>query len=429
MNILLQNGFVVSDKVEKTNLYIRDGLIEALTSEIPQDASVIDCTGKYIVPGLIDMHVHLREPGEEYKEDIASGTAAAAAGGVTTLCSMANTKPVVDNGPLVQWIKDRANEAGFAEVLPYACVTRGMKGEELTDMGDLLKRGACGFSDDGRPVENSEVMRRAMEYTKHFGAFIACHEEDSLLFNKGSVNEGALSAVTGLRGAPAEAESIMVARDIELARLTCGRIHICHVSSAHSVEFIRRGKEAGVQVTAEVTPNHLSLTEDICTSYDTVTKVNPPLRTEKDRIALLEALKSGVIDCVASDHAPHHKDNKFMEYDLAAFGMIGLQLHIPLLLAKIESGFFTWQDFVRLTAENPAKILSLSDRGRLMRGKKADIAVIDPESEYVFDEGINRSKSINSPFYGKKLKGFAVLTVKNGKIVHNLSKKYIQLNS
>lgn len=420
MKLLLKNGFTVTDKIEKRNIVIDGGRIAGFTGDIPADAEVIDCSGKYIVPGLIDMHVHLREPGQEYKEDLASGSAAAVAGGVTTMCSMANTSPVIDNSTLVSWIVKRSNEIGLCDIIPYACVTRGMAGEELTDMGDILSAGACGFSDDGKPVMNSEVMRRALEYAKSFGAFISVHEEDTALFNKGSINEGRISAITGLRPAPAEAESVMVARDIELARLTGSRVHICHVSSRHSVEFIRRGKERGVRVTAEVTPNHLSLTDEICQTYDTATKVNPPLRTDEDREALLDALKAGVIDCVASDHAPHHMDDKRVEYDIAAFGMLGLQLIVPAMVSFIHDGRLTWTDFVRVTSSMPAKIMGLSDRGRLDDGMLADITVIDPNAEYVFDSTVNKSKSVNTPYWGKLLKGQPVLTLKNGKIVYKI---------
>jgi dihydroorotase len=259
---------------------------------------------------------------------------------------------------------------------------------------------------------NAEVMRRALEYARHFGSYIACHEEDFNLANKGSIHEGAISAKVGLRGIPAEAETIMIARDIELARLTKSRIHICHISSRHSVELVRRGKAAGVDVTAEVTPNHLMMTDLVCEGYDTHSKVNPPLRTEEDRLALIEGLRSGVIDCVASDHAPHHRDDKFKEYDLAAFGMLGLQFIVPFTLkAGID-----WVNFVKVTSSNPAKILKLTDRGQLAAGYKADIAVIDPELEYIFDDSVSRSKSKNTLHWGKPLKGMAVKVFKGGRL-------------
>jgi dihydroorotase len=418
---MLKNGFVVRDKVVQTNIIIDNGKIADITDELPQgaaDIEVLDCTGLHILPGLIDMHVHLREPGYEYKEDLKSGSRAAVQGGVTSICSMANTNPPVDNSSIVSWIKRRSDEIGLCDILPYAALTKGMKGEELTEIGDILSAGACGFSDDGRPVASSEVMRRGLEYTRFFGSFIACHEEDAPLFNGGSMHEGRVSAECGIKGAPAEAESIMVARDIELVRLTGGRIHLCHISSRRSVEHIWRAKEAGLNVTAEVTPNHLTLTEEMCRSYNSFSKVNPPLRSEADRLALLDALKSGVIDCIASDHAPHHLDDKLKEFDYAAFGMIGLQLIVPLISRLVEDGVISWSEFANITAANPAKILNLSDRGVIARGKVADIAVIDSKCEYIFDESINVSKSQNTPYWKEKLKGKAVYTIKNGKIVN-----------
>jgi dihydroorotase len=420
MKLILKNGFVVRDSIARANIIIEDGMIADISEETPHaaEAEILDCTGLYIVPGLIDMHVHLREPGSEYKEDLESGSRAAVSGGVTTLCSMANTNPPVDNSSTVAWIVRRSSEIGLCDIYPYAALTKEMKGEELTEIGDILSAGARGFSDDGRPVLSSEVMRRGLEYTRFFGSYIACHEEDAALFNNGSMHEGHISAECGIRGAPAEAESVMVARDIELARLTGGRAHFCHISSRHSVEHIRRGKEAGIDITAEVTPNHLSLTDDICRGYDAFAKVNPPLRTEADRLALLEALKSGVIDCVASDHAPHHLDDKIKEFEYAAFGMIGLQLIIPVMCRFIEEDLIDWPAFVKATSYNPAKILKLDDRGVLAKGKTADIAVIDPKSEYIFDEKINASKSQNTPYWKEKLRGKAVYTIKRGRVVN-----------
>ncbi len=420
MRIVLKNGTIVTDKAMTGNLIIEGGKIVGITNELPQADRAIDCTGRIIVPGLIDMHVHLREPGQEYKETLQSGSEAAAAGGVTTLCCMANTRPVIDDSTPVAWVVKRSKEIGLADIIPYACVTKGMQGEELTEMGNILSAGACGFSDDGKPIMSGEVMRRALEYSKYFGSYIACHEEENTLFNKGAIHEGAVSARCGLRGAPAEAESVMIARDMELARLTGGRAHICHVSSRHSVELIRRGKADGLNVTAEVTPNHLTLTDEACADYNTASKVNPPLRTEADRQALLDGLKDGTLDCVASDHAPHHRDDKFKEYDHAAFGMLGLQMIIPLLASQIRAGKYSWPEFVKITSYNPAKILGLSDRGQIKKDFAADIVVIDPNADYIFDEKINRSKSVNTPFWGKKLTGRAVLTLKNGKTVFEI---------
>jgi dihydroorotase len=287
-----------------------------------------------------------------------------------------------------------------------------MKGEELTEMGDLLASGACGFSDDGVPVRNPEVMRRALEYSGYFGSFVSCHEEDFHLTNGGSIHEGKVSAEYGFRGIPTASESVMVARDVELARLTGGHVHICHLSGGDSLRIIEQAKNDGVRVTAEVTHNHLTFTEELCIGYDTVSKVNPPLRTENDRLALIEGLKSGVIDCLISDHAPHHIDDKFKEYDYAAFGMTGLQTIIPAMVKLIDDGIISWTDFARASSAGPARVLGLADRGRLEKGYRADITVIDPNMEYIFDENINLSKSVNTPFWGKKMKGKAICVIR-----------------
>ncbi|MDR2870252.1 MAG: dihydroorotase [Deferribacteraceae bacterium] len=417
MKILLKNGNIVTDKVEKGSLLVEDGIIKDIAASIEGVQQIVDCEGKYIVPGLIDMHVHLREPGLEYKETLASGAEGAIHGGLTTICCMANTAPVIDTSSIVSWVRRRSDEIGMADILPFACVTKQMQGEELTEMGDLLQAGACGFSDDGKPVNSSEVMRRALEYSRHFGAFISAHEEDLKLANGGFIHEGKISTEYGFRGIPAESESVMVARDIEIARLTGGHVHICHVSSRHSLKMIQRAKEDGINVTAEVTHNHLTFTDELCKSYNTNTKNNPPLRAEEDRLLLLDGIKKGYIDCLVSDHAPHHKDDKFKEYDYASFGMTGLQTIVPALLKLIADGALTWQDFVRITATNPAKILKLANKGQLAKGGIADIAIIDPEQTYVYNETVNKSLSFNTPFWGQTLKGKAVQVLKGGRLM------------
>lgn len=421
MKILLKNCKIVNyDKISESNILIENDKISAITNETPQADKVIDCTGKYVLPGLIDMHVHMREPGFEYKEDIGSGSRAAAAGGLTSLCCMANTKPCVDNASVSSFIVNRAKEEGLIDVFPYGAVTKGMKGEELTEMGDLLEHGVGGFSDDGYTIMNAEVMRRALEYTKHFGSFIATHSIDTNLQSSGSMNEGAISAITGLHGIPSESETTIVIRDILLAKLTRSRVHICHISTKETVDMIRWGKSQGVNVTAEVTPHHFTLTDKMCEGYDTNSKMSPPLRKEEDRLAMIEGLRDGTIDCIASDHAPHMADEKFVEFALAPVGMTGLQTTLPLTLRLIDKQLIDLKDLARVLSYNPAKILKKDELGYIGVGKNADITIIDPNAEYIFDEKVNKSKSMNTPFWGQKMKGRAVYTIKRGKIVHQI---------
>ncbi|BAI80316.1 dihydroorotase [Deferribacter desulfuricans SSM1] len=420
MKMILKNCKVVNydNILKEINIIIENGIIKDVTNESIEDAEVIDCSNLIAVPGLIDMHVHFRDPGLEYKEDIESGSKAAVAGGVTTCLPMANTKPVNDNSSITRYMVDKAKEVGLIDLFPVAAITKGMKGEELTEMGDILEAGAIAFSDDGLPVMNSEVMRRALEYASQFGSFIISHPEDKNLAGKGVINEGKISTLTGLKGIPDEAEEIMIARDILLAKLTKAHMHLAHVSTKGGVELIKWAKSLGINVTAEAAPHHFSLTEDYLTDYDTNYKMNPPLRTEEDKEAIIEALKDGTIDVIATDHAPHHKDEKFVEFDNAAFGITGLQTLIPLTLKLVEDGKIDMKKFVELTSYKPAQILKLNDRGYIAKRKKADITLIDINKEYIFDEKINKSKSTNSPFFGKKLKGATIYTIKNGKIVY-----------
>ena len=406
MKTLLKNCKIVNhDKISQGNILISDEKIIDITDTLPQADNMIDCSGKYVLPGLIDMHVHLREPGFEYKETITSGSLAAAAGGITSLCCMANTKPCVDNASVSSFIISKAKEEGLIDVFPYGAVTKGMKGEELTEMGDLLDHGVGGFSDDGHTIMNAEVMRRGLEYAKHFGSFIATHAIDTNLQGKGVMNEGAVSAISGLYGIPTEAETTIVIRDILLAKLTRSRVHICHISAKETVDLIRWGKSQDINVTAEVTPHHFTLTDEACLTYDTNCKMSPPLRRQEDIDAIIEGLKDGTVDCIASDHAPHMADEKFVEFDLAPVGIIGLQTTLPLTLRLLDKGLIDWKDFAKILSYNPAKILGKQDIGYIGIGKLADIVVIDPSSEYIFDEKINKSKSTNTPFWGEKMKG------------------------
>lgn len=421
MSMLLKGLKIVNhDGIEEGNLLIEKDIIKAITRETPEAKETLDLSGLVAVPGLIDMHVHFRDPGLEYKEDIISGSKAAVAGGVTTCLPMANTKPVNDNSAITRYMIDKARECGLIDLYPVGAITKGMKGEELTEMGDMLEAGAIAFSDDGLPVMNSEVMRRALEYIKTFGSFVISHPEDKNLAGKGVIHDGKVATITGLKGIPAEAEEIMVIRDILLAKATKSRIHIAHVSTKGSVKLIKWAKEEGIDVTCEAAPHHFSFDEECLLGYDTNYKMNPPLREKEDIEAITDALKSGIIDVIATDHAPHHVDEKFVEFDNAAFGITGLQTLIPLTLKLIKEDKLRWQDFVRLTSYNPAKILKFSEKGELKVKKRADITIIDPDFSYVFDENINKSKSYNSPLFKKELTGIAKLTIKNGKIVNNL---------
>ncbi|MGA1845864.1 dihydroorotase [Deferribacter abyssi] len=418
--LLLKNCTVINfDKIEENvNILINNDEIADITKENIENTTVIDCSNKYVVPGLIDMHVHFRDPGLEYKEDIESGSKAAAAGGITTCLPMANTKPINDNSSITKYMIEKAKKIGIIDIFPVAAITKGMKGEELTEMGDILEAGALAFSDDGLPVMNSEVMRRALEYASQFDSFIISHAEDKNLAGNGVINEGKISTITGLKGIPAEAEEVMIARDILLAKLTNAHVHIAHVSTKGSVELIRWAKKIGINVTAEATPHHFTLTDEDLLTYDTNYKMNPPLRTEEDKNAIIEGLKDGTIDIIATDHAPHHKIEKFVEFDNAAFGITGLQTLIPLTLKLVKTKNIDMKKFVYLTSFKPAEILNLKDRGYIAKGKKADITIIDDKIEYIFDEKINKSKSENTPFFNKKLIGAAVYTIKNGNIVY-----------
>lgn len=419
MKTLLKNCKIVNyDKVTEGNILIDGEIIASVTASADEKADkIIDCKGKYAVPGLIDLHVHFRDPGLEYKEDITSGAKAAVAGGVTTVCPMANTKPVNDNRIVTEYMIKKAQADGLIDLFPIGAMTKGMEGEELTEMGDMSDGGAVGFSDDGKPVCSAEVFRRAAEYASQFGSFVISHAEDKSLAGAGVIHEGEVSAITGLKGIPSECEEVMVARDILMSKLTGAHVHICHISSKGTLDLIKWAKSMGYNVTCEVTPHHFTLTEQELLGYDTNCKMNPPLRAQEDVDALIEGLRNGDIDCIVTDHAPHHPDEKAQEFDLAPFGITGLQTMLPLSLALVEKGVIDMPAFVRLTSYNPAKLIKKADRGEIAVGKLADIAIVDPETEYVFDLALNRSKSVNTPYMGKKLKGAALYTIKSGKVV------------
>ncbi|HET6365189.1 MAG TPA: dihydroorotase [Nitrospirota bacterium] len=420
MNILIKNGHIIdpANKVdEKLDVLVSDGKISRLgkPGSLPANGNqVIDAAGKFVVPGLIDMHVHLREPGFEYKETIATGTAAAKAGGFTSVCCMPNTNPVNDNRSVTEFILAQARNAS-AQVFPIGAVTKGSKGEELAEMGELHAAGCVAISDDGKPVMNASIMRRAMEYSRIFDMLIISHCEDSTLSFKGVMNDGIVSTELGLRGIPRAAEDVMTARDISLAELTGGRLHIAHVSTAGSVRLIRDAKSRGVKVTAETCPHYFSLTEEAVRGYNTLAKMNPPLRTVDDVAAVKQGLKDGTIDVIATDHAPHAMDEKSGEFDYAPFGIVGLETALGLALKLVQEGALSLAEAIRKLSVNPALILKL-DKGTLSLGADADMTMIDSNVDWTVDASQFKSKSKNTPFDGWKLRGKAVRTIVGGRI-------------
>ncbi len=415
-NWLLKQGRIidpVNDRDETGDLLILDGCIAAPGTTPPDGVEEIDARGCWIVPGLIDMHVHLREPGEEYKEDILSGTKAAAVGGFTAVACMPNTRPVNDCASVTARILERARE-GSCRVYPVGAISRGCGGEALAEFGELRAAGAVAVSDDGLPVRNSQLMRRALEYAGDHGLTVISHSEEPSL-SRGVMNEGVVSTRLGLKGIPAAAEAIMVYRDIALAEYTARAVHIAHVSTAMSVELIRSARARGVQVSGETAPHYFTLTEEAVTGYRTNAKMNPPLRSEADRQAVREALADGTLEVIATDHAPHSILEKEVEFDLAANGIIGLETALPLSLALVREGLLTPLQLVERMAVAPAAILGV-EGGSLSPGKPADITLIDPELEFEYTEAEVVSRSHNSPFLDWQLQGRAVLTMVDGRI-------------
>ena len=421
MNILIKNGHIIDpvNKVEgKLDLLIADGKIAKLgkPGSLPANgAEVIDASGKLVVPGLIDMHVHLREPGYEYKETIATGTAAAKAGGFTAVCCMPNTNPVNDSRSVTEFILSQAANEALARVFPIGAITKGSKGEELAEMGELHEAGCKGISDDGKPVMRAAVMRRAMEYSTIFDIAVISHCEDASLAAKGVMNEGFVSTELGLRGIPNAAEDVMTARDIELAELTGARLHICHVSTAGSVRMIREAKQRGVKVTAETCPHYFTLTDEAVRGYHTMAKMNPPLRTADDVAAIRQGLKDGTLDVIATDHAPHALDEKSVEFDAAPFGIVGLETSVGLSFKLVQEGILSMADLITRMSTTPARIIK-SGGGMLSVGAVADITIIDPDLDWTVNASQFLSKSKNTPFDGWKLKGKAVRTIVEGRI-------------
>lgn len=423
MKIVIKNGRLI-DPASKT-----DGMLDVLVEDdriadiapgmkAKNDDGVIDAAGCLVLPGLIDMHVHFREPGREDIETIYGGSKVAAKSGFTSVCTMPNTDPVIDNQALVRFIKLEA-EKGPINVFPVATITKGMKGGEISEMGELINAGAVAFTDDGLPVMSSILMRRALEYSRMFNVPIITHSEDLELTDDGIMNEGRNSTILGLKGIPSESEEVMIARDVILTRLSGGRLHVAHVSSGGSVEILRRAKSDGIRVSCETAPHYFSLTDDAVAEYLSMAKMKPPLRTEDDRRAIIEGLRSGVIDVIATDHAPHSMNEKMQELEYAPFGIIGLETAVPLIITELvrENGFSFIEAFEKVTV-NPARILKI-DRGALQAGKIADITIIDPEKKVAITEDFILSKCKNTPFLGRELYGAVQYTLCNGNVVYS----------
>jgi len=422
--ILIKNGKVINPegKEGKLDILIKDNKIVEIKENIKEkNARIIDAAGKIIVPGLIDMHTHIREPGREDKETISQTCFAAARGGFTTICAMPNTDPPIDRPGTVRFIREKASHAeADINVLTIGAITKSRKGEELSEISELKEAGVVGLSDDGDCVMNSLVMRRAFEYAKMFSLPIIDHCEDKNLSNNGVMNEGYFSTILGLRGIPNAAESDMVYRDISLAKMTDGRIHITHISAKESVDLVRNAKKKKIKVTADVTPHHLVLTEEVVKTFDSNTKMNPPLRSKEDQKALFEALSDGTIDVIATDHAPHSREEKDEDFKSAPFGIVGLETCLALILSEIVGKkIITLKDAIAKLTCNPAKILGLN-KGVIKDGADADIAIIDPYMKWKIGLEDLAGPSKNSPFIGREVIGRVIITIAKGKIVFSL---------
>jgi dihydroorotase len=416
---LLQNGRVIdpSQSMDRvTNLLVVDGRIAAYDAQPGGEQTIIDVSGKIVSPGLIDMHVHLREPGREEDETIETGTASALAGGFTSIACMPNTDPPTDSQGVVEFIRGQAVRVDHCNVFVVACVSKGREGKELSEIGQLVKAGAVAFSDDGSPVSNPELMRRAFEYCLMFDKPVLNHAEVCELTEHGVMHEGLISLGLGLSGMPAAAEDVMTSRDIALAEATGGKYHLMHVSTAGSVDIVRRAKRRDVRVTTEVAPHHFTLTDECLRTFDSNYKMNPPLRGKEHVEAILAGLADGTIDCIASDHAPHAKEKKMQELDQAPFGIVGLETTLGLVVTKlILPGILDWPKALRKLTINPAKVLGIS-KGTLQIGADADITVIDPAAKWTVDPAKFRSKSKNTPFAGMELTGRAEMVIVGGKV-------------
>jgi len=421
MKLLIKNGHVVDAKTGLNGIYdilVEEGRIVAIEKKVDiTGCDYIDASGKFVVPGFVDAHCHLRDPGFEYKEDIESGTRSAAAGGFTSIACMPNTNPVIDSEALINYILNKAKQDGVVNVYPIGAISKGQKGEELAEIGEMKFAGAVAISDDGNPVRSASLMKKALQYASMFDITVISHCEDTDLADEGVMNEGYRSTIMGLKGIPTAAEEVMVARELILSEYTKVPIHIAHVSTALSVELIRNAKKRGVKVTCETCPHYFSLTEDACEGFNTLAKMNPPLRTKVDVDAVLEGLRDGTIDIIATDHSPHHKDEKNIEFSLAANGIIGFETALPLAVTHlIKPGILTMKELVVKMCLNPARILGLN-KGVLEVGSSADITIIDIVEEIKVDVSKFQSKSRNSPYHGYKLNGSVCHTIVGGKVV------------
>lgn len=420
MRILIINGKVTYNGiVERTNVLIDEGIVLSTKAAADIEADkVIDAGGLYVLPGLVDAHCHLRDPGYEYKEDIVSGTKSAARGGFTSIACMPNTNPAVDNAAVVRYIIEKSQKEGYVNVYPIGAITKGLEGNELSEMGIMREAGIVAVSDDGKPVMNSDVMKKALIYAGQFGLPVISHCEDLNLTDNGSMNEGLTSTILGLRGIPSASEDVMVSREIILSEYTNVPIHIAHVSTKVSVELIRQAKNRGIKITAETCPHYFTLTEEACRDYNTNAKMNPPLRSQKDLEAVIEGLKDGTIDIIATDHAPHHFDEKNVEFEKAANGIVGFETALALsYTGLVEKGHLSFQQMIEKLTVNPAEMLKI-DKGTLEEGKTADIILVDFDNEYKVDVSKFVSKGRNSPFDGFKVKGRVMMTIVGGKFVY-----------
>ena len=421
MKVLLKGGRVMNPAVdfdETADVLIENGKVAKIAKDIPtDDADVYDVTGKLVTPGLIDLHVHFREPGQEAKEDFESGSKAAVAGGFTTVATMPNTNPVVDSAALVRSLKKRAEDVARCHVEIIGAVTKGQQGKELAELGDMVQAGAVAFSDDGHFDPTAKVLLNAYDYLHAFDKVIINHEEETSLVEDGVMNEGHRSAMLGMKGRPTVAEDIAVARDVMLAEYAGARVHVAHMSSARAVDIVRQAKKRGVRVTAEVTPQHLTMTDDCVNLYDSSTKINPPLRTQADCVALLAGLKDGTIDAIVTDHSPHAQEEKDREYMFAPSGFPGLETSLGVMLTNLyHAGKLDLKTIISKMTWEPAKVFKL-DAGTLNVGSAADITVIDPDKEWVVDAKNFYTKGSHSPFIGRKFKGKAVMTFVDGKMM------------
>ncbi len=421
MSMLIKNGRVIdpANNIDDTlDILVSDGKIAELGKGLKAKADeTVDASGMLVTPGLVDIHVHLRDPGLEYKEDIVSGTRSAAAGGFTSVACMPNTKPVIDNKAVVTYILDKAKKEGAANVFPVGTITKGSKGESLSEMGELQAEGCVAFSDDGGPVSNGEIMRRALEYARPFKTTIISHAEDLSIVGGGVMNDGPVAAELGLKGIPWVAEDAMTARDVMLAEFTGGRLHIAHISTKGAIEIVRQAKRRGVKVTCEATPHHFTMTDEAVRGYNTNAKMNPPLRSAEDVDAVRAGLADGTIDAIATDHAPHHYDEKNVEFAIAMNGIVGLETALPLTLKLVEDGVLKLNDAIAKLTSGPCVALGLP-RGNLSVGAVADIAIIDPDLTWTVVAADLVSKSKNTPFDGFVMKGAAIRTILAGKTVY-----------